>query len=224
MDGDPDLLSGEVLYYGREAPAMAIADQTLPPDTLFGLHPDSPGPVTAADFEDWGQAPDRPLELIAGWLVPISPGDFFTGESAADLAAALRPLVQERGWRMSLDARHRLPWPADTVVFPDLAIHCTSAPDFVPGTRTVSRVPDLVIELLSRETSERDMAPHGAKFLAYQQCGVGEYYYAWPDGRDAAGYRREGGMLVPLQGDAEGFFESTILGTRLRLSPAAVRR
>ncbi len=202
---------------------MAIADQILPPNALFGLHPESPGPVTATEFEEWPLAPERPLELIAGWVVPMSPGDFFTGESAADLAAVLRPLVQERGWRMSLDARHRLPWPADTVVFPDLAIHCTSAPDFVPGTRTVSRVPDLVIELLSRETSERDMAPHGAKFLAYQQCGVGEYYYAWPDGRDAAGFRREGETLVAMKVDTEGFFESALLGARLRLAPAIVR-
>lgn len=203
---------------------MAIADQILPPDALFGLHPESPGPVRAADFEEWAQAPERPLELIAGWVVPMSPGDFYTGESAADLAAVLRPLVHEHQWRMSLDARHRLPWPADTVVFPDLAIHCTSAPDFVPGTRTVSRVPDLVIELLSRETAERDQAPHGAKYLAYQRCGVREYYYAWPDGRDAAGFRRDGETLVRIEGDAEGFFESALLGARLRLAPAGVRR
>lgn len=203
---------------------MAIADQILPPNALFGLHPESPVPVTAADFEDWPLAPERPLELIAGWVVPMSPGDFFTGESAADLAAALRPLVQERGWRMSLDARHRLPWPADTVVFPDLAIHWTATPEFVPGTRTVSRVPDLVIELLSRETSERDMAPHGAKFLAYQQCGVAEYFYAWPDGRDAAGFRREGELLVPLAVDEGGFLASGLLGVRLRLAPAGLDR
>lgn len=183
-----------------------------------------PRPVSAADFEQWPQAPECPLELIAGWVVPTSPGEFITGETAVDLAAELRPLVKERGWRMSLDARHRLPWPADTVVFPDLAIHCTSTPNFVPGTKTVSRVPDLVIELLSEETAERNMAPRGAKFLAYQKCGVGEYFYAWPDGRDAAGFRREGEPLVPLEADAEGFFESTLLGARLRLAPAEVRR
>lgn len=203
---------------------MAVADQILPPDALFGLHPESPGPVRAADFEEWIQAPECPLELIAGWVVPMSPGEFITGESSVDLAAALRPLVKERGWRISLDARHRLPWPADTVVFPDVAVHCTSTLDFVPRTKTVSRAPDLAIELLSKETAERDMAPRGAKFLAYQRCGVGEYFYAGPDGREAAGFRREGEMLVPLQADAEGFFESALLGARLRQAPAAVRR
>lgn len=203
---------------------MAIADQILPPDALFGLHPEGPGPVRAADFEGWAQASERPLELIAGWVLPMSPGDFTTGEAAADLAAALRPLIKERGWRMSLDARHRLPWPGETVVFPDLAIHCTSSLEFVLGTKTVARVPDLVIELLSRETAERDMGPRGAKFLAYQRCGVGEYFYAWPDGRDAAGFRREGERLVPIEADAEGFFASSLLGAHLRLAPAVIRR
>jgi Uma2 family endonuclease len=203
---------------------MAVADQVLPPDTLFGLRPEGPGPVRAADFEGWVQEPESPLELIAGWVVPMSPGNLYTGELSVDLAAALRPLVKERGWRIFLDSRHRLPWPADTVVFPDLAIHCTELLDLVPGTSTASRVPDLVIELLGRETAERDMAPRGAKFLAYQRSGVREYFYCWPDGREAAGFRREGAVLVPLQIDGEGFFASALLGARLRLAPAAVRR
>lgn len=203
---------------------MAIADQPLPPDTLLGLHPERPGPVLAGEFEAWPQEPGRPMELIAGWVVPMSPGDFTTGELSADLAAVLRPRVLERGWRMSHDARHRLPRPADTVVFPDLAIHCAPEVELVPGTRTVSRVPDLVIELLSEETAERDMAPRGAKFLAYQMSGVREYFYGWPDGRKAAGYRREGELLVPLESDDQGFFHSELLGARLRMAPAAIER
>jgi len=203
---------------------MALADRLLPPDTRFGLHPESLGPVRAADFETWPQEPESCMELLAGWVVPMSPGDFVTGEVSADLAAILRPLVRERGWRMSQDARHRLPRPADTVVFPDLAIHCTSQVELVSETRTAARVPELVIELLSEETAERDVAPRGAKFLAYQMSGVQEYFYGWPDGREAAGFRREGELLVPLDPDEEGFFESALLGALLRLAPAAIRR
>jgi Uma2 family endonuclease len=201
---------------------MTPADQPLPPDTLLGLHPERPGPLRAGEFETWPQEPDRPMELIAGWVVPMSPGDFATGEVSADLAAILLPLVRGRGWRMSHDARHRLPRPADTVVFPDLAIHCAPEVEMVPGTRTVSRVPDLVIELLGEETAERDMAPRGAKFLAYQMSGVREYFYAWPDGRGASGFRREGDLLVPIEADEEGLFESRLLGARLRLAPARI--
>jgi Uma2 family endonuclease len=207
-----------------EDTGMAVADQILPPDTPLGLRPEGPGPVRAADFEPWAQEPESPAELIAGWVVPMSPGDLDPGELSVDLAAVLRPLVKERGWRIFHDTRHRLPWPADTVVFPDMTVHCASVVDLVPGTRTVSRVPDLVIELLSKETAERDQAPRGAKFLAYEKCGVREYYYAWPDGREAAGFRREGGVLVPLQADADGYFDSALLGARLRVAPAALRR
>ncbi|HSL82995.1 MAG TPA: Uma2 family endonuclease [Thermoanaerobaculia bacterium] len=199
---------------------MTPADQPLPPDTLLGLHPERPGPVQAGEFETWPQGAERPMELIAGWVVPMSPGDFLTGEVSADLAALLLPLVRGRGWRMSHDARHRLPRPADTVVFPDLAIHCAPEVEMVPGTRTVSRVPELVIELLGEETAERDMAPRGAKFLAYQMSGVREYFYAWPDGREAASFRRKGDLLVPIEPDDEGLLASELLAARLHLAPA----
>jgi hypothetical protein len=54
--------------------------------------------------------------------------------------------------------------------------------------------------------------------------GVQEYFYGWPDGREAAGFRREGELLVPLEPDEAGFFESALLGALLRLAPAAIRR
>ena len=215
---------GALCYHVSEETAMAVADTVLPPDTLMGLHPERPGPVRATDFETWVQEPDRPVELIAGWVLPMSPGNYPTGRRTAHLAAALLPLVDARGWDLSQDARHVLPHPWDTVVFPDLVIHCMAEVEYALGTETVSRVPDLVIELLSKETAERDKAPRGAKFLAYQMSGVAEYYYCWPDGREAAGFRREGGVFVPVEADGEGFFRSALLGVGLRLVPAAVRR
>lgn len=201
---------------------MAILETLLPHGAVFGLTVDRAGPIRAEDFETWAQEPENPLELIAGWVLPMSPGTFFTGEASVDLAAILRALGRERGWRISQDARHRLPLPSETTVFPDLVIHCTSEIVLIPRTKTVSRVPDLVIELLSEETVERDRAPHGAKFLAYQMSGVREYYYAWPDGRDSAGFRLENGLFVPIVPDAEGYFASPLLEARLRLVPAGL--
>lgn len=57
------------------------------------------------------------MELIAGWVVPMSPGDFATGEVSAGLGAVLRTLVRDHGWRMSHDARLRLA-PARIAVTP----------------------------------------------------------------------------------------------------------
>ncbi len=155
--------------------------------------------------------------------MPAPPGDFETGDLWHELDMVLGPIVKAKGWRMALDARHRLPSPPDTVVYPDIAVHAVSKVDYLPGTRSVGRVPELVIETLSEETHERDVAPRGAKFLAYQMSGVREYYYCWPDGRDASGFVLRRGVFAPLKRDRDGFFTSPLLDAALRLVEPATR-
>lgn len=201
---------------------MAVADVLLPADSVFSFQADRPGPFRAADFETWPQDEANPMELVEGWVLPMSPGTYTTGKRLPELFSALEPLVRQREWDMTMDARHRLPKPPETVVFPDLAIHCVARPELAVGTETVNRVPDVVIELLSEATAERDLPPRGAKFLAYQLSGVREYYCAWPDGRAAWGFERRGEELVALAQDEEGFFASPLLGARLRLVPARI--
>ena len=58
------------------------------------------------------------------------------------------------------------------MAFPDLALHCVTVEELLAGGDTVTRTPELVIEILGEETAERDRAPRGAKFLAYQLCGA----------------------------------------------------
>lgn len=201
---------------------MAILESHFPAGTLLPIHSERIGPVRAAEFETWPLEDDNPYELIAGWVVPMSPGTYETGQRIGKLFALLMASCDQRGWSVSLDARHRLPDPANTTVFPDLVVHCTDEIGLVPRSKTVARVPDLVIELLSDETAERDRGPNGAKFRAYEMSGVGEYYYAWPDGTEAAGYRRENGAFAPIEPDTEGYFESPLLGGKLRLVPAGL--
>ena len=196
----------------------------LPHEAAYGrFEPAGPGLVRTEAFERCRQDEDHPVELIGGWVLPMPPGDFETGSSWIDLAAVLQPVVKTKRWRISLDARHRLPSPPNTVVFPDFAIHAVSKVDYIARTHSIGRVPDIVIEFLSEATRDRDSAPRGAKFLAYQMSGVREYYYAWPDGRGAAGFVMRRGVFVPLKRDAMGFFSSPLLGCRLRLAEAATR-
>ena len=196
----------------------------LPPDAVFGrLDPECQGPFAAADFEVWDIDEEHPVELIGGWVLPMSPGTHRTGKTWGDLYAILLPLVKARGWDMSPDARHTLPRPHETVVFPDIAVHAAAKVEYQPGTESIHRVPDLVVEVLSRKTFERDMAPSGAKFLAYQMSGVREYYYTWPDGSAAAGFELVDGLYRPLPADADGFLASPLLGQSLRLVPPALR-
>lgn len=200
------------------------APPSLPPETIFGrLDPGGPGFTRAEDFEAWDQEDGNPLELIGGWVLPMSPGNAKSGTAFGNLYAALLPIVRSRNWSLTQGALHRLPRPQNTVVYPDIALHAAAEIPYIPGTESVGRVPDLVVEILSQKTHERDMAPRGAKFLAYQMSGVREYYYTWPDGRDAAGFTLQNGVFVPIAKDGEGFFASPLLGKSLRLVEAAVR-
>lgn len=202
---------------------MVVAATTLPADAELGLHPERLGPVQAADFELLPQEPEHPMELIGGWVVAMSPIGLSSGFTLGDLAEVLNAHVRNLGWALAVDSRHRLARPRQSVVFPDLAVHCVTRERLLSGGDTVTRTPDLVIEILGEETAERDRAPRGAKFLAYQLSGVREYLYAWPDGREAAGCRLEGDTYVPIEPDADGFFPSRVLGASLRLVPAALR-
>ncbi|HXO20392.1 MAG TPA: Uma2 family endonuclease [Thermoanaerobaculia bacterium] len=208
----------------REANVTLPEDPSLlPAEAVFGMTVDRLGPIRAEEFERWIQGDENPLELLEGWLLPMTPGTYSTGSVLGQLFSLLAPRVQEMGWSMSLDARHRLPQPPDTVVFPDLVIHCVAEVPYVPGTETVARVPEIVVEILGRETAARDRAPRGAKFLAYQMSGVQEHYFAWPDGSDAAGFHLREGRFAAAAHEPDGFFASPILGAALRLAPAALR-
>lgn len=202
---------------------MAVLEKYLDADSDLGVHPERRGPVRALDFETWDQEDENPCELLGGWVVPMSPGTYRVGLTLTDLMVLFHPLTRTRGWLLLPDARHRLPQPKDSVVFPDLAIHCVPAILPLAGTETIGRVPELVIEVLGRETAERDTAPRGAKFRAYELSGVQEYYYTWPDGREASGFQLVDGRYVAIPSDAEGFFTSPLLGARLRLVPAELR-
>jgi len=96
------------------------------------------GPIRAEDFERSSHGEENPLELIEGWPLPMTPGTFSTGSVLGQLFSLLAPLVRERGWSMSLDARHRLPQPPDTVVFPDL-VPAGVRPAAHPGQAAVAR-------------------------------------------------------------------------------------
>lgn len=56
-----------------------------------------------------------------------------------------------------------------------------------------------------------------------EMSGVKESYFAWPDGRDAAGFHLSEGHFAPLLREPDGFFASPLLGVALRLVPAALR-
>ncbi|MBI4569682.1 MAG: Uma2 family endonuclease [Planctomycetes bacterium] len=195
-------------------------------DAEFGVSLRSRGPVFAEEFEGWDLDNENPRELIHGWVVPMPPVDFISGRVWTSLTSLLDHRLPSRAWTVVADSRHRLPAPPDTVVYPDIAIHALPVDrvPLAPHSSTALRAPDIVFEFLSRATHKRDVAPRGVKFLAYQLSGVKEYYYAWPDGSNAAGFVLSAdGLYRPAERDAKGFFLSPVLGCRVRMAPPEIR-
>ncbi len=196
----------------------------MPAEAEWGeMLPEGWGPVSAEEFESWGDDEDNPKELIGGWVLPMAPINADSGRSTYRISMALHSIISANRWDILPDSRHRLPAPTHTVVYPDIAIHAVEHADYLPGTETVGRVPELVIEILAKRTWRRDVGPNGVKFLAYQRSGVKEYYYTWPDGEDASGFALKKGVFSPIRKDADGFFKSPLLGCSLRLVQAATR-
>src|SRR5215470_5869993 len=74
------------------------AMRSLPGNADYGLVVDRVGPIRAANFERWWQREGNPVELIAGWVLPMSPGSYPNGTALIRLITLLDPVVRERGW------------------------------------------------------------------------------------------------------------------------------
>src|ERR1700730_7757209 len=74
-----------------EAPSL------LPAEAVFGMRVDRLGPIRAEEFEKWSLGEEDPVELIEGWLLPMTPGTYSTGNALGQLFSVLAPLVRERG-------------------------------------------------------------------------------------------------------------------------------
>ena len=132
-----------------------------------------PNPATKFTYEDYLNAPeDKRYELLDGELV-MTPAP---GESHQSVSALL-------GWKLiQFVAENRLgkvyPAPFDVVlsdwdvVQPDLIfVSNARAPIITPAN--LQGAPDLVVEILSPSTAERDKT---FKYALYAEHGVGEYW------------------------------------------------
>jgi Uma2 family endonuclease len=152
------------------------------PDMAVHLEPASPpgplsrlGPYRDADYRTLPEEPR--CELLFGRLV-LTPGATFEhGEVVALLASLLRDHVEGHGGRLAVA-------PVDVA----LAEHSVVQPDLIWVSREragrvgarVEGAPDLVIEVLSPSTAQRD---RGEKLALYAAAGVTEYWLVDPDSK-----------------------------------------
>ncbi len=107
------------------------------------------------------------------------------------------------------------------VFLPDLAFYLADRADAIQPTH-VDGAPDLVVEVLSRRTAERDIGP---KFAEYEQHGVGEYWILDPETLAHRFYRRDGDELVEYADGADRIDSRVLPGFFLRrdwLDPTAL--
>ena len=136
--------------------------------------------------------------------------------------------------------KRRLP---GATVCSDLALHYqlgdtdkTLVPDLFVALRAPRRegrqsyklweepVPDLVVEMLSKNTSKADV---GSKRATYEHVGVREYWLFDPEGFELptplAGQRLRGGRYRPIEADAAGRLRSEVLGLDLHVRNGELR-
>lgn len=149
----------------------------------------APEPVRLT-YQDYLALPDdgRRYELFEGELhVAPAPGTPHQRISR-DLGFILHAHVLERGLGEVLFAPIDVILSRTTVVQPDL-VFASEARREIISKRGVEGPPDLVVEILSESTAERD---RGAKQQLYARHGVSHYWIVDPAGRSLSEHLLEG--------------------------------
>ena len=178
--------------------------------------------LTASDFLEWLE-PGQQADLIDGEVSVHSP---------VSTRHALLLNFVDRLMGVYVD-RHQLgtlfrevvavKLGSRNVFLPDLAFYRAERADAVKETHAEG-APDLVVEVLSPRTAERDIGP---KFAEYEQHGVREYWILDPETLAHRFYRLHGEELVEYAHGADRIDSEVLAGFFLRrgwLDPAALVR
>ena len=147
--------------------------------------------LTADDFIDWLE-PGRHADLIDGEVFMHSP----VSTRHARLASFLERLLGQYIEDQELGSLYRevvaVRLSGRNVFLPDLAFYAADRTDIDQGTY-LRGAPDLIVEILSPRTADRDVGP---KFAEYEQHGVREYWVLDPETLAHRFYHLEGEELV----------------------------
>jgi Uma2 family endonuclease len=147
--------------------------------------------LTATDFLEWLE-PGRHADLIDGEVFMHSPVSIRHAELLNFVDRLMGLYVDRRklGYLFREAVAVRLS--GRNVFLPDLAFYRAERSDAIQETHTEG-APDLVVEVLSPRTGERDVGP---KFAEYEQHGVLEYWVLDPETLAHRFYRRKGDDLT----------------------------
>ena len=148
-------------------------------------------------YADWLRLPDdgRLCELLEGELFLAPPPSIAHQRASRNVELRLAEHLRATGAGEVLYAPVGVRLSDDTVLEPDLVVVLREHADRV-GTQAIEGPPDLVVEVLSPGTAQRDL---GRKRELYERHGVPEYWIVDPEARTievlvltAGAYRRAG--------------------------------
>ena len=147
--------------------------------------------LTAEDFLEWLE-PGRCADLIAGEIAMHSPVSVRHADLLNFLDGILRLYVDRRRLGFLYREVVAVRLSARNTFQPDLAFYRAERRSAIRRNH-VEGAPDLVVEVLSPRTADRDTGP---KFAAYERHGVIEYWILDPEALAHRFYRRAGELLV----------------------------
>ena len=163
--------------------------------------------LTAEDFLGW-LTPKRSADLIDGEIFMHSPVSI----RHANLLNFLDRLLGAYIDRHKLGFLYRevvaVRLSSRNVFMPDLAFYRADRRGQIRDNH-VEGAPDLVVEVLSPRTADRDVGP---KFAEYEQHGVNEYWVLDPETLAHRFYRRDGELLVEYADGAAKIDSSVVEG------------
>ena len=145
-------------------------------------------------YQDYLNTPDDVrYELIDGELIVMEPAPTTPHQSVSiNLSALLWPFVRRHGLGKVFHAPTDVYLSETNVVQPDV-LFVSAARTAIITERNVHGAPDLVVEIASPSTGQRD---RGVKLELYARYGVTEYWLADPAAETIETLRLEDGEFV----------------------------
>jgi Uma2 family endonuclease len=174
-------------------------------------------PAARLTYEDYCAAPaDNRYELLDGELIMVPAPNLKHQTVSAEIYAHLRQFIKAQALGTLLYAPCDVIFSDNNVVQPDLLFVSREREHLLRDGQKVQGPPDLVVEILSPSTAERD---RGAKLALYSKYGVTEYWLVDPIAETVQVHRLQGGILVPTRtfGREETLCSALLVGLELRL-------
>lgn len=145
-------------------------------------------------YEDYRTAPpDKRYELLDGELVMGAAPNLRHQDVQSRLGRRLAQFIEERALGKFFFAPCDVVLSDTDVVQPDLLFVSSERDHLLSGGDNVRGAPDLVIEILSAATAERD---RGYKRALYARHGVAEYWLVDPAAETVWIHRQRAGALA----------------------------